>query len=93
VTARAVASTADLVELSFPLLARGGSLVAWKRGDLSAELTAARRAIDLLGGGTLEVHDIAVPGLSDHRLAIATRTGVVPDEYPRDPTARRRRPW
>jgi 16S rRNA (guanine527-N7)-methyltransferase len=93
VTARAVASTADLVELSFPLLARGGSLVAWKRGDLSAELAAARRAIDTLGGGTLEVHDVTVAGLTDHRLAIATRTGAVPDAYPRDPTARGRRPW
>lgn len=93
VTARAVASTADLVELSFPLLARGGSLVAWKRGDLSAELTAARRAIDALGGGTLEVHDVTVAGLAGHRLAIATRTGTVPGSYPREPTARRRQPW
>ena len=93
VTARAVASLAELVELSFPLLARGGSLVAWKRGDLSVELEAARRAVDALGGGTLEVHDITVPGLADHRLAIATRTGVVPAAYPRDPAARRRRPW
>jgi 16S rRNA (guanine527-N7)-methyltransferase len=93
VTARAVASTADLVELAFPLLAPGGSLVAWKRGDLAAEFAAARRAIDALGGGTLDVRDVTVAGLTDHRLAIATRTGVVPDAYPRDPTARRRRPW
>ena len=93
VTARAVAAVADLVELSFPLLAPGGSLVAWKRGDLSTELAAARRAIDALGGGALEVHDVTVAGLTDHRLAIATRTGVVADGYPRDPTARRRRPW
>ncbi len=93
VTARAVASTADLVELAFPLLATGGSLVAWKRGDLDAELAAARRAIEALGGGTLEVRDVTVAGLTDHRLAIATRTGAVPDSYPRDPTARRRRPW
>jgi 16S rRNA (guanine527-N7)-methyltransferase len=93
VTARAVASTADLVELAFPLLAPGGSLVAFKRGDLAAELAAARRAIDALGGGSLYVLDVTVPGLTDHRLAIATRTGAVPDAYPRDPTIRRRRPW
>jgi 16S rRNA (guanine527-N7)-methyltransferase len=93
VTARAVASTADLVELAFPLLESGGSLVAWKRGDLDRELRAARRAIDALGGGTLEVHDVAVAGLADHRLVIATRRGRVPDTYPRDPAARRRRPW
>jgi 16S rRNA (guanine527-N7)-methyltransferase len=93
VTARAVASTADLVELSFPLLAPGGSLVAWKRGDLAAELASARQAIDALGGGTLEVRDVTIAGLTDHRLAIATRTGAVPVAYPRDPAARRRRPW
>ena len=55
ITARAVASAADLVELAFPLLAPGGSLVAWKRGDLTAETAAALRAIDALGGGHLEV--------------------------------------
>jgi 16S rRNA (guanine527-N7)-methyltransferase len=93
VTARAVGSTADLVELAFPLLAPGGSLVAWKRGDLDAELAAARRAVDALGGGRLEVHDVAVQGLAGHRLVIASRTGRVPDAYPRDPAARRRRPW
>jgi 16S rRNA (guanine527-N7)-methyltransferase len=93
VTARGVASTADLVELAFPLLVPGGALVAWKRGDLEGELAAAERAIDALGGGTIEVHDVAVDDLRDHRLVIATRTGPVPDGYPRDPAARRRRPW
>jgi 16S rRNA (guanine527-N7)-methyltransferase len=93
VTARAVGATAGLVELAFPLLARGGALVAWKRGDLDAELAAARRAIDALGGGTLEVHDVAVAGLPGHRLVVATRTGRVPDQYPRDAALRRRRPW
>ncbi len=93
VTARAVASAADLVELSFPLLAPGGSLVAWKRGDLATELAAARRAIDALGGGTLVVRDVTVAGLADHRLAIAMPTGAIPAAYPRDPSARRRNPW
>ena len=93
ITARAVASTADLVELSFPLLDLGGSLVAWKRGDLDAELASAQRAVDALGGGTLEVREVTVAGLTDHRLVIATRTGAVPDAYPRDPAARRRSPW
>lgn len=93
VTARAVATTADLVELAFPLLTPGGALVAWKRGDLRAELDAARRAVDALGGGTLRVHDVEVDGLPGHRLVVATRGGRVPDAYPRDPAARRRRPW
>ncbi len=93
VTARAVGSTADLVELAFPLLAVGGSLIAWKRGAIEAELAAARRAIRDLGGGTLEDLPVDVSGLADHRLVVATRTGAVPAGYPRDPGVRRRRPW
>ena len=93
VTARAVASLGDLVELAFPLLAPGGVLVAWKRGDLGVELAAAERAIVALGGGTLEVHPVHVAGLDDHRLVVATTRGAVPSTFPRDPAARRRRPW
>jgi len=93
VTARAVASAADLAELAFPLLEPGGVLIAWKRGDLGAELTAARRAVDALGGGALDVHDVAIVGLAGHRLVTISRTGQVPDAYPRDPATRRRRPW
>ena len=93
VTARAVAPLAELVELAFPLLAPGGSLVAWKRGDLATELAAADRATSALGGGLIEVRELPVDGLVDHRLVVVTRTGGVPDAYPRDPAARRRRPW
>lgn len=95
VTARAVASTADLVELAFPLLTPGGTLIAWKRGDISTELEAARRAVDALGGGSLAVRDVDVGGLAGHRLVIASRpgSGRVPDGYPREPRQRRRRPW
>lgn len=93
VTARAVATTAELVELGFPLLRDGGILVAWKRGDLAGELAAAERAIHALGGGALEVVDVAIEGLPGHRLAVATRRGRVPDAYPRDPAIRKRRPW
>jgi 16S rRNA (guanine527-N7)-methyltransferase len=94
VTARAVASTADLVELAFPLLAPGGSLIAWKRGDLAAELAAAGRAIEALGGGTVDVIDVGLSGLVGHRLVVASRgRDPVPTRYPRDPAARRRNPW
>ena len=93
VTARAVASLADLVELSFPLLTQGGVLVAWKRGDLGEELAKAQRAIRALGGGTVEVRPVVVPGLIDHRLVIITSAGDAPADYPRDPAARQRRPW
>ncbi len=97
VSARAVAATADLVELAFPLLAAGGSLIAWKRGDLAAELDPAQRAMAALGGGRMTVLDVGagIAGLEGHALVIATRTGrrPVPDAYPRDPAARARRRW
>jgi 16S rRNA (guanine527-N7)-methyltransferase len=93
VTARAVGSLADLVELALPLLAPGGCLVAWKRGNLEAEKGAAERALTALGGGRLEVEDVHVVGLEGHRLVIATRSGAIPSGFPRDPRVRRRRPW
>jgi 16S rRNA (guanine527-N7)-methyltransferase len=93
VTVRAVAGLAELVELAFPLLDGGGCLVAWKRGDIDPELVAAERAIDALGGGSLEVRPVAVDGLDRHRLVVATSRGRVPAGYPRDPGARKRRPW
>jgi 16S rRNA (guanine527-N7)-methyltransferase len=93
VTARAVASLAELIELAFPLLTPGGCLVAWKRGDLDQELAAADRTMRALGGGSIEVRSVPVPGLEHHRLVIATAHGRVPAQYPRDPAARKRRPW
>ena len=93
VTARAVAGLADLVELAFPLLQPDGCLIAWKRGDLTPELAAADRAIAALGGGSLVVRPVDVPGLDGHRLVVATARGRVPSAYPRDPGVRSRRPW
>lgn len=93
VTSRAVGRAADLVELAFPLLAPGGVLIAWKRGDLEDEHRSAATAADALGGGRIELVDVDLPGLAGHRLFVATRTGAVPDAYPRDPGARKRRPW
>lgn len=93
VTARAVGSLADLVELAFPLLAPGGCLIAWKRGDLDEELAAAERAIAALGRGSISIRDVTVPGLEGHRLVVATTRGDVPAGYPRDPATRKRRPW
>jgi 16S rRNA (guanine527-N7)-methyltransferase len=94
VTARAVAPLAELVELAFPLLRPGGLLIAWKRGDLDAELAVGRRAIDALGGGFVDVKPVALPGLDGHSLVVVRRDRKpVPVAYPRDPAARRRRPW
>jgi len=93
VVARAVAALPDLVELAFPLLATGGSLVAWK-GDIDdVELAAGRRAVSALGGGRIAV----VAGVSraepGHRLVVATKRGHTGTAFPRSPAARKQRPW
>ncbi|HEX4896860.1 MAG TPA: 16S rRNA (guanine(527)-N(7))-methyltransferase RsmG [Candidatus Limnocylindrales bacterium] len=94
VTARAVGPLGDLVELALPLLADGGRLVAWKRGDLAAELDAARRAGAALGGGEPVVHAVpAALGLAGHALVVVRKEGPTPAGFPRDPAARKRRPW
>ncbi len=93
VTARAVTGLAELVELGFPLLAPGGVLIAWKRGDIAAELESAERAITALGGGHLDAHPVQIAGLEGHCLVVATARGRAPEAYPRDPGARKRRPW
>ncbi len=82
VTARAVASLAELVELAFPLLRPGGVLVAWKRGrvddpaGLGGEIGAARRAlgrIDPDGQVTVE------PALGDGGGGVRTNLAELAD--------------
>ncbi|HEX5147432.1 MAG TPA: 16S rRNA (guanine(527)-N(7))-methyltransferase RsmG [Candidatus Limnocylindrales bacterium] len=93
VTARAIASLAELIELALPLLEPGGVLVAWKRGDLEIEWSAAERAMTALGGTALETRAVPVPGLRGHCLVLATAGPSAPAIYPRDPGLRRRRAW
>jgi 16S rRNA (guanine527-N7)-methyltransferase len=92
VVARAVTDASELVELAFPLLRRGGLLVAWKRRPWDEELQRAERALRQLGGRVASVEEVHVPGLEDHVLAVVEKTGPTPREFPRDPAARRRRP-
>jgi 16S rRNA (guanine527-N7)-methyltransferase len=73
VTARAVGAMGRLVELAFPLLARGGRLIAWKRGDVAAEVEAAATVVQRLGGGSIRIENIPTPGLEGHVLVVAER--------------------
>ena len=73
VTARAVGSLPDLVRLAFPILAPGGRLVAWKRGDITAEIRAAGRAAEPLGGSRITIRSTGLPGLEGHLLVIVEK--------------------
>jgi 16S rRNA (guanine527-N7)-methyltransferase len=89
VTARAVGDLAELVELAFPLLRTGGALVAWKRGDIAAEVAVAARAIEMLGGGSRAGHAVAAAGLEGHLLVVVEKRRPTPEGFPRDPARRR----
>ena len=93
VTARAVASLGDLVELAFPLLAPGGVLVAWKGVEIGSERDRAMSALAALGGGTLEVVEVAPPAPAGHVLVICRKQGRTAAAWPRSPAERARHPW
>ena len=91
VVARAVGSLAEVVEIGLPLVAPGGLLIAWKRGDLGPELGAVEATLAALGGGPTSI----VPtdpelGLEGHVLIVTAKAGPTRAGYPRDPATRRR---
>jgi 16S rRNA (guanine527-N7)-methyltransferase len=92
VVVRAVTNLAELAELALPLLAPGGLLLAWKRRPLDDELSRARPAAAILGGGEPALTPVAVAGLSDHVLVAIEKRRPTPAGFPRDPATRRRRP-
>jgi 16S rRNA (guanine527-N7)-methyltransferase len=94
VTARAVGSLAEILELSLPLLREGGRLIAWKReegGSLGVELREAGSIIRAAGGGRPDVEAVTVPMLAGHRLVVVVKERPTPVAYPRPVTDRRRR--
>jgi len=98
VLARAVGALADLVEVALPLLAPGGRLVAWKRGELTAELAAAGRAGRVLGGSAPAWHPhpdelVRAADLAGHGVVVVRKVAASPPGYPRDRAARIRLPW
>ncbi|MEA2026272.1 MAG: RsmG family class I SAM-dependent methyltransferase, partial [Chloroflexota bacterium] len=95
VTARAVGSLAEVIELSLPLTREGGWVVAWKReeerGGLRAELRDAGSIIRATGGGRPEVVSIDASFLPGHRLVVVPKERPTPASYPRPAATRKRR--
>lgn len=84
VLARALAPLPVLAELTLPFAKIGGLAIAPKKGDLSAELESARKALGVLGGELLEPIRIDLPELADNRvLVVLKKTGHTPPPYPR----------
>jgi 16S rRNA (guanine527-N7)-methyltransferase len=94
VTARACAPLPVLAELALPLLARGGSLLAWKGplDERDEEIRAGRAAVAQLGGAPLEILGTGLPALGGHRFIAVRKERPTPRRFPRRPGEPGRRP-
>jgi 16S rRNA (guanine527-N7)-methyltransferase len=84
VTARALAALPVLAEYAAPLLAPGGTLVAWKgRRDPGEEADGAAAAAQL-GLELVEVRPVAPwPAARERHLHVLRKVGPTPERFPR----------
>lgn len=95
VTARALAALPVLLEYAAPLLAVGGSLVAWKGRSAVTEERAAASAAEQLGMSIpvrLEVASNLIRGADSRNLYVSSKLRPTPVGYPRRPGMARKRP-
>ena len=92
VTARACAALPVLLEYALPLLAVGGSLVAWKGLLGDEELRTGRAAAAQLGGGEPEVAPTGMRSLGEHRFVKVRKVKATGSRFPRRPGEPSRRP-
>ncbi len=82
--ARAVAPLHVLAEYLLPFVRVGGFMLAQKGPTVETEMYKAAEAIEILGGGKAEVHEVRVPGLDEKRnLVVIEKIRATPEKYPR----------
>ncbi|MDO4733409.1 MAG: 16S rRNA (guanine(527)-N(7))-methyltransferase RsmG [Bacillota bacterium] len=92
VTARALAALNVLCEYGLPLLAEGGTLLAYKGAGWEEEVAAAANALDLLNAGLGESRLYQLPGGDQRCLLRVEKRGPCPEKYPRRPGMPTKRP-
>lgn len=93
VTARALAALPVLCEYAAPLLAVGGSLVAWKGAAEPAELADGLAAAGVLGlEASAPRHVVPYAGARDHTLHVFRKIAPTPERFPRRPGMAVKRP-
>ena len=81
---RAVANLSTLSELCLPLVRVGGHFIAYKAGEVEEEVDAARHAIEILGGGNIEVIKFTLPQSDFERTLVKIeKIKETPSKYPR----------
>ena len=84
VVSRAVANLSSRSEYCLPYVKVGGRFVSYKSGKLSEELTAAQKAIHVLGGEAKEPVYFQLTGTEDERSFVCIEKGkATPKKYPR----------
>jgi len=94
VAARACASLPVLAELAMPLLAIGGTLLAWKGrlAESDEEVRHGQAALELLGGDLAGIRPAGPAVLDGHTFVVARKDRPTPPRYPRRPGEPSRRP-
>ena len=86
-TARAVAEMRVLCELCLPYVKIGGAMIAMKGKNAEFELSGAKKAISILGGGDVKVEAVTLTNGSDepltHPLITVRKKMKTPQAYPR----------
>lgn len=81
---RAVANLSSLSEYCLPFVKLGGSFISYKSGEIEKELSAAKKAIFLLGGQVKEVIPFRLDGTDLSRsFVMIEKEKKTPKIYPR----------
>ena len=81
---RAVANMSTLSEYCLPFVKIGGTFISYKSGEIEEELSAAKKAIFLLGGQTKEVISFQLDGTDISRsFVMIGKEKKTPKAYPR----------
>ena len=85
-TARAVANMQVLTELCLPYVKIGGEFLAMKGKNAAFEVKDAKKAIAILGGGSVKIEEIKLTDgeiTEEHPLVIIEKKTKTPPSYPR----------
>ena len=93
VLCRGVSSLSVLNELSLPFLKMGGYVVAYKQGDISAEIEASLRGLELLGGELNRIDELNIPNIKQGRkIVLIKKINRTSSEFSRKPGIPQKRP-
>lgn len=81
---RAVANLSTLTELCIPFVRKGGYFISYKSEKVKEELSAGKKAIEILGGKMEKQLEYVLPGTDMKRsLLLVKKEKSTPEKYPR----------